>query len=177
MTLDAGDPRDGVVDGGRGESRSEARRRVVLVGFMGCGKTVVGSLLAQRLDWPLVDLDARIEASAGRSIPEIFAHQGEAVFRDLEHDELRRALEPQRQVIATGGGAFIAERNRALLEGRATSFWLDPGFDTLLARLTPEERAHRPLFRDPAAARALYRERAPIYALADHRVDVGDHPG
>ena len=168
MTGSRGGPLGRVVEGS-----ADPRLRVVLVGFMGCGKTVVGTLLAERLGWALVDLDTRIESVAGRSIPEIFATDGEPTFRDLEHEQLRLALGSTQTVVATGGGAFVAERNRQMLEGRATSVWLAPEFETLLARLSQGERAQRPLFRDPSAARELYHQRAPIYALADHRVEVG----
>jgi len=80
--------------------------RVVLVGFMGAGKSTVGPLVAQRLAWTFLDLDDDIEAAAGRTVPEIFATDGEAAFRAAERAAAERAGRRERLVLATGGGAF-----------------------------------------------------------------------
>src|SRR5271169_4974862 len=94
-------------------------RAVFLVGFMGAGKTSVGRSLGHRLGWSFEDLDDRIEARAGRSIPEIFRDLGVTEFRRLETTSLRdllRELDAGPRVVALGGGAFAQPENVAMLE-------------------------------------------------------------
>src|SRR5512138_1935352 len=88
----------------------------VLVGFMGAGKSSVGRVVAGLLGAEFVDLDARIESAAGRSIAEIFASEGEGVFRGMEREAVREAVSVPGRVIAAGGGAFLDPGNRALLK-------------------------------------------------------------
>jgi shikimate kinase len=140
---------------------------LVFVGFMGCGKSRVGRCVAERLQRDFVDLDDSIEDRAGRTIPEIFTEQGEHVFRHLETEALAAHLGADHPVIATGGGAWLSERNRALSRAAgAVSVFLEVPWEVLLERLSrhPEKR---PLFTDPASARRLYRERLPVYRTAD----------
>lgn len=148
---------------------------VFLVGFMGSGKTTVGRLLAHRLHCPFIDLDDRVESAAACPIQEIFDHRGEAGFRDIEHAQLRAAIEEIRHppaVLALGGGAFAESRNLALIERRgAVSVWLDAPLDVLAARCA-RHAADRPLARDPARFRELYQSRLPFYARATLRVDA-----
>lgn len=93
-------------------------RNIVLVGFMGTGKTSVGRILAKRLGWTFVDSDHVIEVKAGQTIPLIFAERGEAAFRELETEALRELMAGEKQVVSTGGGAVLKEENRRLmLEG------------------------------------------------------------
>jgi shikimate kinase len=146
--------------------------RIFLVGFMACGKTAVGSALAARLGVRFVDLDREVEAAAGAAVATIFARRGEAAFRDLEHQALRRTSAVPSAVVATGGGTMIAERNRELIRELGTSVWIDAGFDVILDRLSPRGRSKRPLFRDEDQARELYLERLPFYRLADLRIEV-----
>ena len=80
------------------------RKPVLLIGMMGCGKSTVGRLLAERMRLPLIDLDEEIARAAGKTIPEIFAQEGEAGFRARETAALERALAREAGVIATGGG-------------------------------------------------------------------------
>ncbi len=149
-----------------------ASLRVFLVGFMASGKTAVGSALAARLGVRFIDLDREIETAAGADVEKIFTHFGEATFRDLEHEALRRTSEEAAAVVATGGGAMIAERNRALIRELGTSVWLDAGFDVILDRLSPGGRRKRPLFQDEEQALELYRERRAFYRRADLRVEI-----
>ena len=142
---------------------------------MGSGKSVAGQALARRLDCRFLDLDARIEETAGCSIPEIFDRQGEAAFRDLEHQQLYRLLSELGEataVVALGGGAFAQPRNVALVEqsGRF-SVWLDGPPELLLERCR-RHGTDRPLARDPERFRALYRGRIPFYARARLRVEA-----
>jgi shikimate kinase len=141
---------------------------IVLVGFMGSGKTTVGRLLAKRLGVPFSDLDDRIEAAEGRSIPDIFSHDGEPAFRDVEHRELARA--PRSGVLALGGGAYAQPRNQDLLRGQATVIWLDVPFERALARVSHSD--HRPLAKDPVQFAALYQSRRAAYAQADHTISI-----
>lgn len=151
---------------------------IFLAGFMGCGKSTIGPLLGGRLGWPFVDLDTEIERRAGRSIPEIFAQEGEAAFRDREHEALREQAElglaGQPRVVALGGGAFAYARNRGLLNEVGVTVWLDADADTLWNRVRLE--AHRPLARDRAAFETLLASRREAYALADGRVDATASP-
>lgn len=142
---------------------------IVLVGFMGSGKTTVGRALAHHLQLPFIDLDDRIEAAEGRSISDIFAHDGEAAFRDIEHRELCGALSAG-GVLALGGGAYVQPRNRDLLRGRATVVWLDVPLDDALRRVSPA--GHRPLAKDPVRFAELYHARRAAYSQADHAIRI-----
>lgn len=152
---------------------------LLLVGLMGSGKTSVGKRLARRLGLPFLDADDEIETAAGRTISEIFDEFGEEEFRALEHRVLARLIKGERAVIATGGGAFIAKKNRELIRNQAISIWLDADLDTLWERV--RHKKHRPLLTNSQNPKEklteLYHERRPFYALADHRVfSVADQP-
>lgn len=146
------------------------RQVIALVGLSGAGKSSVGRRLAERLGWPLVDTDALIEHNAGRTIPQIFAEDGEQGFRELETAALREALAQPPAVVATGGGIVLREQNRALLRAHAHVVWLDAPTATLIARLLAHDEA-RPLLQgaDPAARlEALRQARANMYAEVAH---------
>lgn len=150
-----------------------------LVGFMGSGKTTVGTLLADELGWNFADLDQDIEAAAGSTISAIFETAGEAGFRRQETAALevrvRRIQRGEPTVMSLGGGAFAQEANYDLIQHNGISIWLDAPFDLIQRRI--EGQDHRPLARDPAAFEALYHSRLHSYARADYRVDViGDDP-
>jgi shikimate kinase len=144
-------------------------RRLVLTGFMGAGKTTIGRLLAQRLGWDFLDLDAYIEARTGLSVPSIFSTHGEPRFRQLESAALASALGRSNVVLALGGGTPEVLTNRLLLEQTpATStIFLDAPFPTLFDRcmlqaLNPGQ-PDRPVLADPAVAEARFLARQPIY--------------
>jgi shikimate kinase/3-dehydroquinate synthase len=146
---------------------------IVLVGLPGSGKSVIGKRLAQRHAAAFIDLDERIEATTGRSIPEIFADDGEAAFRTLERSAIADlgpagSAPDVRRVIATGGGAVVDPRNRwALYRGR-TSVWLDGRPEVLAQRLRRSPHV-RPLVsgRDPIGTiRDLAHRRERFYAAA-----------
>lgn len=88
---------------------------IVLVGFMGTGKTTVGRILAQQLDWVFTDTDAYIEEQAGMTISRMFQEHGEDYFRERETESLKELLQRQGQVVSTGGGAVLREENRRLM--------------------------------------------------------------
>ena len=145
-----------------------------LVGFMGAGKSRTGRALARRLGWRFVDLDRRVEARAGRSIPRIFRESGEAAFRQTETAELERLLDELKDspetVVALGGGVPAQAKNRRLLRGARTVF-LDVPAETLWERCRGERRK-RPLVEDEASFLRLYDARRPHYAAAGMRVDA-----
>jgi shikimate kinase len=152
---------------------------IFLTGFMGTGKTKIGRLLAQRLGRIFLDTDHLIEERAGQSIPQIFATQGEAQFRQLEHQCLTEVSARADAVIALGGGAIAQERNWELL-GRAGGVvvCLQASVDTILERVS--RREDRPLLAGltPQEKRArierLLAERAPFYLRADLQFRTGD---
>jgi shikimate kinase len=144
--------------------------RIVLVGFMGSGKSTVGPLLAARLGWGFRDLDAWIEARAGRSIAELF-REGEEGFRRLEAEAAREAGALTNHVIAAGGGALVAAETRERLRsGRAVTVWLRCGLPALLARIPPD--GSRPLAGSRETMAALLAERESSYRQADWTVDT-----
>jgi shikimate kinase len=153
-------------------------RAIFLVGFMGAGKTSVGRALSRKLGWRFEDLDHRIQAREGRTIPEIFQQSGEAEFRRREIAALRELLaeaESDRMVVALGGGAFVEEEVAALLEkaGNATVF-LDAPAEELWRRCA-QDVIDRPLQRKELEFRQLYERRRPRYLRAQVRVDTEGH--
>ncbi len=144
------------------------KKTVVLVGMMGAGKTAVGKALAARLGVPFLDSDAEIEKAANMTIAEIFQRDGEAFFRNRETEVIDRLLDSHRGILSTGGGAFMAERNRTLISQKGVSVWLNADMDLLWSRVKGKNT--RPLLRTAnpyQTLKALYDTRVPIYALAD----------
>jgi shikimate kinase len=141
---------------------------------MGCGKSVVGVLLAQRAGAPFHDLDFVIENEAGMSVADIFNTRGEAGFRAIEARLLPEVLQPG-AVVALGGGAPIDDANWRLILDRSTTVFLDCGFKTIWDRINGS--TNRPLLasRSRAELEALLEERRPRYMQAIHRVDA-DRP-
>ncbi len=147
---------------------------------MGSGKTTVGSLLARQLAWRVVDLDDRIEESAGLAIPEIFERLGEPEFRQIEADQLRAAIgraaeSKEGTVLALGGGTYAQPGCPEFLRAAgAPVLWLDSPIEVLLSRCMA--MTGRPLFRDEDSFRSLHAQRLPSYQLADERVDGSGEP-
>ena len=141
---------------------------ITLTGFMGSGKTTVGKVLADFLGCPFLDLDEIIVQKAGKSIPEIFAQDGEPAFRELEARLLRQTVMKYAAgtaVLALGGGAILAPASATLLREKTVCIYLRATLDTLLARLAGET-AGRPLADDALAERLAARE--PIYEETAH---------
>lgn len=163
-----------LVEAERAASAGSARV-VALLGLRGAGKSTIGPRLASRLRLPFFELDGLIEAAAGLSLGEIFALHGEATYRRLELESLRRFLaEHPAAVLATSGGIVLHEESWALLQERTTTVWL---------RATPEDHWERvvrqgdvrPMADNPGARRELGRilaAREPLYARATHVVDT-----
>jgi shikimate kinase len=147
-------------------------KNIVLIGFMGCGKTTVGRELHQLLGYPVIDTDQAIEERAGKPITAIFAEDGEAAFRDMETGllkELNEAAATPRRIISTGGGIIGRAENRELLRNLGFVVWLHASPEVILDR-TGRNR-DRPLLQtdDPAARiAALLEERKPLYQETAH---------
>lgn len=152
-------------------------KNVILIGFMGCGKTTVGIRLSYRIRQVLEDTDKRIEREQGRAISEIFSSDGEEYFRDLETQLLHRLRRDKfKRVISTGGGLPMREENRKLLKELGTVVYLRVKPETVYSRLKNDKT--RPLLQceDPLSRiRELMELRSPLYEEAAHVViDVDD---
>jgi shikimate kinase len=149
---------------------------LILIGFMGTGKSSIGRLVAHRLRFQFVDTDALIVERAGLEISEIFAQHGEAHFRDLETRAIESLASRERYVVATGGGAVLREQNRRLLRSLGFVALLTAREKTILDRVGHGNR--RPLLHssNPAEKIAeLLAERAPAYEAAAHwTLDTSD---
>ena len=152
-------------------------RSIVLVGMPGCGKSAIGRRLAPRLDLSFLDADEEIERAAGKPITEIFADHGEAYFREGERKVIARLLASGPQVLATGGGAFMAEETRDNIRRCGVSVWVKADLPILVRRVA--KRATRPLFQGRDAEvvmKELMAERHPVFATADIVVDSREVP-
>lgn len=143
---------------------------IILCGFMGSGKTVVGSELAKIMGRRFVDTDELIEEEQGVAIKAIFAMYGEEHFRDLEYECCKNVSRLKNCVVSTGGGALTFERNVDALKENGKIVFLDADFDVICDRIG--DNTNRPLFQDREKARALYDERKSKYlACADIVID------
>lgn len=147
---------------------------IILIGFSTTGKTGVGKKVAQLLKWDYLDTDWEIETLAGKPIPQIFAQDGEEVFRELERQVLLAACQKERVVIATGGGAVLDPANRELMRHRGLVLWLDAQPQTIYQRLlrdadNPVVPVIRPLLAVPDPLKRIYELKAyrePFYSFA-----------
>lgn len=142
---------------------------IFLIGFMGAGKTTVGRVLAERLDYAFVDLDEKIEADQGRSVREIFSDFGEAEFRRHEREAIQSCGVLRNAVVALGGGAYVSEQNRALIRSIGEVVWLDCPIELCLSRIG--EDSMRPLRGSRSEMEWLFAERRPSYEQAGFVVD------
>ena len=132
---------------------------IVLIGFMGSGKTSVGKALARQLYKNLVDVDTVIETEQNSSITDIFENKGEEFFRSLEQKCINELTQKTGQIIATGGGLPIYSS----IPEKSLIINIDADFDVILERLSAKERNKRPLLQDESGARALYDQRIDTY--------------
>jgi shikimate kinase len=150
-------------------------RNLVLVGFMGSGKSSVGRILSSLTGFALVDTDTLVAQEAGQSIPAIFKQHGEEYFRALETKVLQSLVGRIGLIIATGGGVITVEANRKLLAQIGPVVWLDASTDQLFQRV---KNSKRPLLQTEDPRRTvedLYRAREPLYReAAAIRIDSGD---
>ncbi len=162
-------------------ARELPNNAVILVGFMGAGKSSVGRELGQRLNWLFEDLDDRIEAREGRTVDAIFRDSGEPAFRRAEHAALQQVLEELRggssKIIALGGGAFVQEENAVLLQAsRVPTVFLDAPVEELWQRCCTQANANgveRPLLRNREEFRRLYEGRRAAYGSATLQIQTG----
>lgn len=144
---------------------------IALAGFMGTGKSTVGRLVAEQLGWRFIDTDAVIEQRARRTIADIFAQDGETVFRQWEAQVCAEIVAGCHRVIALGGGALLDPQTRALVAANSLIICLDAGIDALLDRIGDDPA--RPLFSaDRDRLSVLYAQRAAHYASFPYHVDT-----
>jgi shikimate kinase len=150
--------------------------RIVLIGFMGAGKSAVGARLAEQLGWDHADLDAWIEAAEGAPVARIFAERGEPAFRRLETRATLAVAARERVVISTGGGWVVNPEHWRLLRLGAVVVWLRVRLETALARADADGLT-RPLLAGPdrlQRAREILTGRESLYAAADLTLDTDD---
>jgi shikimate kinase len=147
---------------------------IVLVGFMGAGKTTVGQLLARQLGLPFTDADTAIEERAGTPVPQIFAERGEPGFRALEHDTIASLLTGPSLVLALGGGAVEHEQTRHLLRAAEQVVYLDISYQGALDRLGGDDS--RPMLQRPDLAEVYQRRLATYRAAATLTVSTEGRP-
>ena len=137
-------------------------RPVFLCGFMGCGKSTVGKLLAKKLGKEFIDLDEYIEQTEGMSIPDIFAQKGEPYFRALE-SRLLGELPPSAGVVATGGGTLLKKENGDLAKASGTVVYIDAPFELCYDRI--KDDPHRPIAVSSTREQLFerYEQRVPLY--------------
>lgn len=145
-----------------------------LVGFMASGKSTIGRSLADELGWSFSDLDVEIETQLGQSIAQIFAEHGEAFFRDIENEAIRKRVRHIEAgaptVVALGGGAFAQPRNWELIQNNGVTVWLDCPLDYVQRRLG--DTTTRPLATDRERLAKLFEDRRPLYGKADFRIEI-----
>jgi shikimate kinase len=162
---------------------------IVLVGFMGAGKSSVGRALGQRLNWSFEDLDDRIAAREGRTVAEIFRDSGEGELRRAEHAALQHALHELQsgelqgggaRIIALGGGAFAQKENADMLKASGVpTIFLDAPVEELWQRCCTqagEAGTERPLLRSREQFRKLYQARSESYAKASLKISSASRP-
>ena len=147
-------------------------RNIILVGMMATGKSTVGAILAEELDYELVDLDAVITGREGRSIADIFADGGEQAFRSIESEVLKEMLQGERKVISTGGGAVLAPGNAEVMLEHGFVVALTASEDIIIERVSGDE--NRPLLAGNAATRvrSIMEQRREAYRFAHCTVDT-----
>jgi shikimate kinase len=146
---------------------------IALVGYRGSGKTTVGRILAHQLDWEFADADAELERRLGRTIPDLFAREGEATFRDEEERTLAELCRRKRVVLATGGGAVLRATNRLALKDFGAVVWLRAKPDALARRLQDDRSTDRPALTPLGVLeeiRSVLAAREPLYREVAHAV-------
>ena len=149
------------------------KRPIVLVGLMGAGKSKIGRQISIDFDIEFIDTDTEIEKIAGMSIAAIFDLYGEEKFREIEAREISTLLKGKPAVISTGGGAYMQEKTRAIINQSGLSIWLKANPETLAERISNTDS--RPLLRgkDPVKVlQQLAKERYPLYQEAELVIDT-----
>lgn len=151
------------------------KRNIVLIGFMGCGKSTLARILSQKLGWPSFSTDAVVEAKAGKKIPEIFQDEGEGHFRHMEHEAVLEVARKQGVIVDCGGGVVLNPKNIEALKKTGTLVFLSCDADVIYKRVKTQPK--RPLLDVPdplAKIKDLLKERQPYYQQADMTMDTSD---
>jgi len=147
--------------------------KIVLIGYMGSGKTTVARLLAKKLHWSLIEMDDLIlKSSQRKSISEIFARDGEIKFREMEIRIAKKLRKKNQVIISTGGGVVMNKIILDYLKENAQVFFLKTSFDTVVKRLKNDSQ--RPLFKNIAAAKKLAAFREPLYEQYADEIIITD---
>lgn len=148
-------------------------KNIVLIGFMGAGKTSVGKVIAKKLGFEFVDVDEVIEKATGMEISEIFSKFGESRFRDIEEEMIKLITQKKRQVIATGGGVVLRDKNMKRLKKGGVIFCLKASENVIFERL--KQTTNRPLLQvenPEERIKELLQKRMPLYEKADFIIDT-----
>lgn len=147
--------------------------RIILTGFMGTGKTAVGQALAKKLGFEFLDTDLMVEQETGKTITEIFEREGESLFREYEKKMVKKALEKEKVVVATGGGAVTDPENLKLMKEKGIVIGLAASPDMILERIARFDT--RPLMKTKDQLKKIQKllsERSPYYRKADKIIDT-----
>jgi shikimate kinase len=151
----------------------EKKKNIVLIGFMGTGKTTVGKILAKKLGMNFVDVDELIEKTTGLKISAVFARFGEAYFRDIETEIIKSITKDSSQVIATGGGAVLRDENLNALKSNGVVFCLTASEELIFDRI--KDNNERPLLQvenPKEKIKELLAKRMPRYMMADFIINT-----
>ena len=146
---------------------------IILIGFMGSGKTTIGRKLAVRLGYRFVDMDRFIEEEQQCKISQIFEERGEGAFRSLETELLNRLVRAENSVISTGGGVVTVEGNMAIIRSIGVSIYLKAGIEKIFERVSRNNK--RPLLQTENPLQTIQdmmEKREGIYSQADHIIDT-----
>ena len=148
---------------------------LVLIGYRGTGKSVVGKVLAEKLGWPLLNFDQILVDRAGKSIPEIVEDSGWEHFRDLESAVVRDCARKDQHVFDTGGGCILRQENIKELKESGTVFWLQAPVETIADRIRTDDQRPSLTGKDfVEEISEVLEQRAPLYALAaDYEIKTG----
>lgn len=150
-------------------------KNIVLIGFMGSGKSMIADALSGRLKRESVSIDRLIEHREGQSIAGIFEKKGEAYFRALEHTVIKEISNRRDIIIDCGGGVVLTQENLKLLKTHGIVFHLQASPEVIFERIRSER--HRPLLQVPdplGTLKLLYQQRLPLYNQADYIIDAND---
>ena len=159
------------------DSTAQSKKSIVLIGLMGAGKSSIGRRVAKKLVLPFWDSDGVIESKYNCSVSNFFSLHGEPKFRTVEETIIRQLLNGPKNVLATGGGAFMNEGVRNSIKRKGVSIWLKASLNVLLLRT--RRRKGRPLLevdKPEEVLQSLIDKRYPTYALADIIVETYDQP-
>tara|TARA_Y100000741_G_scaffold345234_1_gene310495 strand:- start:274 stop:798 length:525 start_codon:yes stop_codon:yes gene_type:complete len=146
-------------------------KNLVLVGMMGSGKSLIGKILSKKLDFDFIDTDKKIEAIEKKTISEIFEHNGEKYFRNIEEITSLKLLKLNKKVIALGGGGYINSAIRKCAQKKCVTFWLDWRNDTLVNRIKYSKKRPLAMKLSNLELHKLINKRSTIYNLSDYKIN------